>query len=113
SGEPRLDVGRDRNRLEPVWIGRIGSGPHPRLEALDRKLARLGEPMYDVEARAAEFGDPRLDDDVVTKPRRDQETRTHVDHRKAADLVRFAHARLVHAEHLREQMSGAVVEDSD
>src|SRR5438477_3954125 len=113
SGEARLHVGRDRKRLEPARIGRIGAAPHPRLETFDRKLARPGEPVHHIETRTAEFGDARFDHHVVAVARRDQKPRARVDQRKAADPIDFAHAELAHADHLLEQMPGAIVENGE
>ncbi len=47
------DLGRDRLRLEAARPVRVAHDPDPGLEALDRERAVLGQPVLQVEARAA------------------------------------------------------------
>ena len=65
----------------------IADHPNPRLEALDRKRAGLGQPMLDLEARSAAGDKRRLDRDLVAEPRRQAKTRPRLDQRMAGEMA--------------------------
>src|SRR5579863_3146662 len=72
-------------RFQLRRVGRIAPGPDARFLAFDSDRAADKQPMFDIEARAAECDNLGSEFDVVAKPGRRNETGAGIDQRQRVD----------------------------
>src|SRR5271169_3465737 len=79
------DIARNDDGTDLIRVILVARRPNPGFGPVHRRFAAYAEPVFDVEAGAAELGYPRGDLHLVAEFHRDQEIGVGVDQRNADD----------------------------